>query len=175
MSVAGRKLVESINWPTISAALSKRSDVVKSIGVFNKKYQELDRELSALREQKLDIDFSHYSSVLKNTAVVDEMKAKLASFKITKIDTSKSNEILSKLEAAAVASATEYSTELGTRLSGLIETVKNIEETRPVIDLTVEDVVKAAPEALTEVQEMMKEGEFIVKGYDNKFPDLSLS
>ncbi|PVU87799.1 hypothetical protein BB561_006168 [Smittium simulii] len=173
--MSARNLVESINWATLTSALSKKAQVVKSLSSFNKKYQELDRELASLREQKTDLAFEHYRDLLKNTKIVDEMQAKYSGYKLEKLDTQKYIATLADFEKTAVASATEYSSELQTKLTDLVQTVQNIDNTRSVTQLTVEDVVNATPEILEEAQAMVNNGEFYVKGYESKFPDLSLA
>ncbi|KAJ2222851.1 ATP synthase d subunit, partial [Coemansia sp. RSA 520] len=65
-----------------------------------------------------------------------------------------------------------YVKETEANLADLNETVTNIEQTRPVTQLTVDDVVKAKPEIVTRTEEMVKNGQFTVDGYDEKFPSL---
>ncbi|OLY83120.1 ATP synthase subunit d, mitochondrial [Smittium mucronatum] len=174
MSATGRKLIQSVDWPKVSSVLSKRPEITKSLMSLNKKYQDVDRELSALREQKLDIDFNHYRGILKNKQIVTEMESKLKNYKITSLDTAPALALLAEFEKNATASATEYASELTVKLSGLKETVDNINNARPVEDMTTADVVEARPETLTEVQEMVSKGEYDVPGYDAKFPNISL-
>ncbi|OMJ09280.1 ATP synthase subunit d, mitochondrial [Smittium culicis] len=174
MSSAGRKLIQSVDWPKISSVLSKRPEVSKSLMAFNKKYQEIDRELSSLREQKLDLDFAHYRKVLKNQQIVSELEAKYKAYKVEKLDTAASLAVLAEFENNAVSAANNYAAELETKLSGLNETIANIVSARPVEDLTTADIVEARPETLTEVQEMVAKGEYDVPGYDAKFPNISM-
>ncbi|PVU99606.1 hypothetical protein BB559_000564 [Furculomyces boomerangus] len=174
MSVNARKLVQAIDWPRVSAVLARKPEVVKSLSAFNKKFQEVDRELVLLKEQKLDLDFDHYRKVLKNKKIVDDMELKFKSYEIKKLDTKEHLKIIGEFESSATASATGYASELETKLSGLFETVGNIENARPVNQVTTDDIVTARPETIAEVEDMVRKGEYTVPGYDTKFPDLSV-
>ncbi|OMH78436.1 ATP synthase subunit d, mitochondrial [Zancudomyces culisetae] len=172
MSVTGRTLLTKIDWPLLSANLSKRPEIVKALQEFNKKFTETDRDLSALNAQKTEIDFEYYRSVLKNTEVVDKLQKKYAAFKPVKLEISEQLKAIEQLEKSASTSAKDYSVDLQNRLAGLKETIGNIQAARPVDELTTIDVCQARPETMTEVEEMVKKGEYTVPGYDSKFPSL---
>lgn len=174
MSVAGRKLLTSINWPVISSVLSKHTEVTKSLGSFRKGYEEAERQLSQLKEADRPIDFEHYRRILKNKDIVDKLEKAAKTQKIVKVDLADQLKTISAFETKAVASAELYVKETEANLADLSETVKNIDQARPVTQLTVDDVVKAKPEVVKKTEEMVKQGKFTVDGYDEKFPSLSL-
>ncbi|KAJ2555450.1 ATP synthase d subunit [Coemansia sp. RSA 1878] len=172
MSTTGRKFLTSINWPVVSSVLSKHTEITKSLGVFRKGYEEAERQLVQLKDADRAIDFAHYRRVLKNTEIVDKLEKMAKAQKATKVDLASQLATISAFEAKAVTSAELYVKETEANLADLNETVTNIEQTRPVTQLTVDDVVKAKPEIVTRTEEMVKNGQFTVDGYDEKFPSL---
>ncbi|KAI9474958.1 ATP synthase d subunit [Coemansia sp. RSA 990] len=174
MSTAGRKFLTSINWPVINSVLSKHTEITKSLGSFRKGYEEAERQLTQLKEADRPVDFEHYRRVLKNTDIVDKLEKIAKSQQIAKVDLQSQLQTIAAFEAKAVASAELYVKETQANLADLSETIKNIEEARPITQLTVEDVVKAKPEVVQKTEEMVRKGKFTVDGYDEKFPSLSL-
>ncbi|PIA17546.1 ATP synthase d subunit [Coemansia reversa NRRL 1564] len=172
MSTAGRKFLTSINWPVVSSVLSKHAEITKSLGSFRKSYEMAEGELTQLKEANRPVDFEYYRRVLKNTEVVDRLEKIAKAQKITKVDLASQLETISAFETKAVASAELYVKETEANLADLSETVKNIEQTRPITQLTVDDVVKAKPEVVQRAEEMTKKGQYTVDGYDEKFPSL---
>jgi len=59
-------------------------------------------------------------------------------------------------------------------LIDLEKTLKNIEETRPWEDLTVDEVAAAEPEIDQRTAQLVSKGRWAVPGYKEKFGDLSL-
>ncbi|KAJ1661995.1 ATP synthase d subunit [Coemansia sp. RSA 1813] len=174
MSTVGRKFLTSINWPVVNSVLSKHTEITKSLGAFRKGYEEAERQLTQLQEADRPLDFDHYRRILKNTDIVDKLEKIAKSQKIAKVDLADQLKTIAAFEAKAVTSAEKYVKETQASLTDLNETVKNIEQARPVTQLTVDDVVKAKPEVVQRTEEMVKKGQFTVDGYDEKFPNLSL-
>jgi hypothetical protein len=90
-----------------------------------------------LSEQPQTVDFAHYRSVLKNTAIVDDLEKQFSSFQVKKYDVSRQIKALDAFEAQAVKSAEETKTKVDAELKDLEKTLKNIETARPFEDLTV--------------------------------------
>lgn len=90
-----------------------------------------------LSEQPQTVDFSHYRSILKNTAVVDEIEKSFSAFKPQTYDVSRQIKAIEAFEAQAVKSAEDTKAVVDKELSDLQKTLKNIEEARPFDDLTV--------------------------------------
>jgi len=59
-------------------------------------------------------------------------------------------------------------------LADLAATLKNIEESRPIEELTIDDVAQAAPEIDKRTEQMVSRGRWQVPGYKEKFGDFSL-
>ncbi|KAJ2709534.1 ATP synthase d subunit [Coemansia spiralis] len=172
MSVAGRKFLTSINWPVVSSVLSKHAEITKSLGVFRKGYEEAERQLTQLKEADRAIDFAHYRRVLKNSEIVDRLEKVAKAQQVAKVDLAEQLKTIAAFEAKAVASAELYVKETTANLADLSDTVTNIEQARPITQLTVDDVVKAKPEVVQYTEDLVKKGQFTVDGYDEKFPSL---
>ncbi|KAJ1800575.1 ATP synthase d subunit [Coemansia sp. RSA 2399] len=174
MSTAGRKFLTSINWPVVNSVLSKHTEITKSLGTFRKGYEEAERQLTQFQEADRPVDFDHYRRILKNTDIVDKLEKISKSQKIAKVDLADQLKTISAFEVKAVTSAEQYVKETQASLSDLSETVRNIDQARPITQLTIDDVVKAKPEVVQRTEEMVKKGQFTVDGYDEKLPNLSL-
>ena len=92
-----------------------------------------------LGEQPQTVDFSHYRSSLKNTAIVDEIEKQFNSgmSSVKKYDVSRQIKAIEAFEAQAVKSAEETKGKVDAELRDLEKTLKNIETARPFEDLTV--------------------------------------
>ncbi|KAJ2295946.1 ATP synthase d subunit [Coemansia sp. RSA 2706] len=174
MSTAGRKFLTSINWPVVNSVLAKHTEITKSLGAFRKGYEEAERQLTQLKEADRPVDFAHYRRVLKNTEIVDKLEKLARAQKVAKVDLASQLQTIAAFETKAVASAELYVQETEANLADLSETVKNIEQARPITQLTVDDVVKAKPEIVKHTEEMVKKGNCTVEGYDEKFPSLAM-
>lgn len=69
-----------------------------------------------------------------------------------------------------VESAKQAATKVDSELSALQATLKDIEDARPVEDLTTADVAKARPAIITTAEEMVKHGKWSVPGYEQVRP-----
>lgn len=93
--------------------------------------------MTVLSEQPQTVDFAYYRSVLKNTAVVDEIERQFKAFKPKTYDVGRQIKAIEAFEAQAVKSAEETKAVVDKELADLQKTLKNIEEARPFEDLTV--------------------------------------
>jgi hypothetical protein len=84
-----------------------------------------------------DVDFAHYRSVLKNTAVVDELEKRFKSFKPATYEVSRQLKAIDAFEVEALKNAEETKQNVDMELADLEKTLKNIETARPFEDLTV--------------------------------------
>ncbi|KAI7818003.1 hypothetical protein BX661DRAFT_173305 [Kickxella alabastrina] len=174
MSAAGRKFLTTINWPVINSVLSKHTEITASLGAFRKGYEEAERQLSQLKESDRSVDFESYRRILKNSDIIDKLEKIANTQKIVKVDLADQLKTISAFEAKAVTSAELYVKETEANLADLSETVKNIDQARPITQLTVDDVVKAKPEIVQRTEDLVKQGKFTVDGYDERFPSLAL-
>jgi hypothetical protein len=90
-----------------------------------------------LGEQPTTVDFSHYRSVLKNQAVIDEIEKRFKEFKPATYDVSRQLKAIEAFEVEAVKNAEATKEKVDLELKDLEATLKNIETARPFEDLTV--------------------------------------
>lgn len=93
--------------------------------------------MQQLSEQPSKVDFTHYRSILKNQAVVDEIEKHFSQFKPATYDVGRQIKAIETFEAQAVKNAEETKGRVDLELKDLEKTLKNIEEARPFEDLTV--------------------------------------
>lgn len=171
MSVA-KSAATKIDWSKIIPQLGLTGSTASSLTSFKKRNDEAKKVLYDLKQQPQSVDFSAFSSKLRNTQIVNKIKSDVDSFKASKIDLSKQLNLISAFEAKALENAKETETLVLAELTDLEKTLDNIESARPFDQLTVEDVVKARPDVEEKVQEMVSKGRFEVPGYKEKFGDL---
>lgn len=142
-----------------------RGQTVASLQAFKKRNDEVRRKVQALSEQSTSVDFAHYRSILKNTAVVDEIEKRFNAFKPATYDVSRQLKAIDAFEVEAVrnAEATKETVEL--ELKDLEKTLKNIETARPFEDLTVDEVAAAEPSIDEKTAALVSKGRWSVPGY----------
>ncbi|ORX93264.1 putative ATP7-F1F0-ATPase complex, FO D subunit [Basidiobolus meristosporus CBS 931.73] len=171
--MSARSAITHIDWSKL-ASLGLKKDTAASLTSFRKRYDELKRNVDALKEQKTDIDFAHYRTLLKNKKVVDQAEKAFSTFKPVKYNLDAQLKVISAFEEKAVQKAQFTAKQLDLEVADLKETIKNIEQARPIEDLTVDDVIKAKPEIPAVVEDMIKKGNWTVPGYNEKFGNLSV-
>jgi len=90
-----------------------------------------------LSEQAQSVDFAQYRSILKNTAVIDDLEKQFNGFQAKKYDVNRQIRAIEAFEAQAVKSAEETKGKVDAELKDLEKTLQNIESARPFEDLTV--------------------------------------
>lgn len=93
--------------------------------------------MQLLSEQPQTVEFAEYRSMLKNTAIVDDIEKQFKGFAIKKYDVGRQLKAIDAFEAQAVKSAEETKGKVDAELKDLEKTLKNIETARPFEDLTV--------------------------------------
>jgi hypothetical protein len=88
-------------------------------------------------EQPQTVDFSHYRSVLKNSAVIDEIEKTFKTWKPAAYDVSRQIKAIEAFESTAVQSAEATKGVVDNELKELEKTLKNIEDARVFEQLTV--------------------------------------
>jgi F-type H+-transporting ATPase subunit d len=121
----------------VTSSLGLRGQTAASLQAFKKRSEDARRRVQALSEQPQTVDFSHYRSVLKNQAVVDEIEKYFSTFKPATYDVSRQIKAIEAFEAQAVKNAEETKGRVDLELKDLEKTLKNIEDARPFEDLTV--------------------------------------
>ncbi|CAK7274993.1 ATP synthase d subunit [Sporothrix epigloea] len=172
--MAARSAALKVDWAKVTTSLGLRGQTVVSLQAFKKRNDEVRRKVQALSEQSTSVDFAHYRSVLKNTAVIDEIEKRFNAFKPATYDVSRQLKAIDAFEVEAVrnAEATKETVEL--ELKDLEKTLKNIETARPFEDLTVDEVAAAEPSIDEKTAALVSKGRWSVPGYKEKFGDLAL-
>ncbi|CAG8501931.1 9878_t:CDS:2 [Paraglomus brasilianum] len=163
------RAVAALDWTKLTVSLGLQKETVAALIAFRKRNEEAKRVVTALKEQKTDVDFEHYRKLLKNSVIVNEAEKNLKAFKPNKVDLAKQLKIIDEFEAKAVAKAQRTASKVDAELNDLQKALVNIEQARPFEDLTVADVVGAKPEINVALEKMMKRGQWEVPGYEEKF------
>ncbi|KAG0365710.1 hypothetical protein BC939DRAFT_434554 [Gamsiella multidivaricata] len=163
-----------IDWTKLSTSLGLKTETVAALAAFRKRNEEARRVLTDLREQKTAVDFAHYRKVLKNQAVVDELEKSFKSFKPTSYDVKAQIKSIETVEAKALERAKSTATKVESELADLQATLKNIETSRPIDELTADDVLKSRPEIAEKVDALLARSKWDTKGYNEKFGYVTL-
>ncbi|CAG8433369.1 1577_t:CDS:2 [Diversispora eburnea] len=102
MAAAARSAIHSIDWPKLTVSLGLQKETILALQAFRKRNEEARRALAALKEQKTQVNFEHYRTILKNKGIVNEAENALNSFKPTKVDLDKQLKIIETFEEKAV-------------------------------------------------------------------------
>ncbi|KAJ1983927.1 ATP synthase d subunit [Dimargaris verticillata] len=169
-----RTAAAKINWAKFNSALQLKKETSTALLAFRKRFEETQRVYNQLKEQKPEVDFAHYRQILKNKAVVDQMESTVKAFKPVAYDVQGQLKVIEAFEAKAVEKAQQTADQVENNIVDLREALKNIEASRPVQELTVDDLSQAFPEFDKEMEEAVKKGEWHTPGYDEKFGSLSV-
>ncbi|KAK3807170.1 MAG: hypothetical protein JOS17DRAFT_766854 [Linnemannia elongata] len=126
-----------IDWTKLSTSLGLKTETVAALGAFRKRNEEARRVLSDLQDQKTAVDFAHYRKVLKNQAIIDEVEKAHKAFKPSTYDVKAQIKSIEAVEAKALERAKFTATKVESELADLQATLKNIETSRPIDELTV--------------------------------------
>jgi hypothetical protein len=132
-----RSAALKLDWTKIGTQLGIRGQTAAALQAFKKRNDDARRKVTLLSEQPQTVDFSHYRSVLKNQAIVDEIEKSFSSFKPQTYDVNRQLKAIEAFEAQAVKSAEETKAVVDKELGDLQKTLKNIEDARPFDELTV--------------------------------------
>ncbi|KAG0220706.1 ATP synthase d subunit [Mortierella sp. GBA43] len=173
MSVA-KTAATHIDWTKLTTSLGLKTETVASLAAFRKRNEEARRVLTDLKEQKTTVDFGHYRKALKNQAVVDDLEKTFSSFKPASYDVQAQIKSIEAVESKAVERAKSTAVKVESELADLQATLKNIETSRPIEDLTVDDVLKSRPEIAEKVDALLAKSKWDTKGYNDKFGYINL-
>ncbi|KAM0279652.1 hypothetical protein ACHAQH_004453 [Verticillium albo-atrum] len=172
--MAARSAALKLDWAKVTSSLNLRGQTVASLQAFKKRNEDARRKVQQLSELPTAVDFSHYRSVLKNQAVVDEIEKRFTAHKPAVYDVSRQLKAIEAFEVEAVKNAEATKEKVGLELKDLEKTLSNIETARPFEDITVDDFNKAVPEVEKKTAELVAKGRWSVPGYKEKFGDLSV-
>jgi F-type H+-transporting ATPase subunit d len=132
-----RSAALKLDWTKLGTQLGIRGQTASALQSFKKRNDDARRKVTLLSEQPQTVDFAHYRSVLKNTAIVDEIEKQFSAYKPQTYDVNRQLKAIEAFEAQAVKSAEETKMVVDRELGDLRKTLKNIEEARPFDELTV--------------------------------------
>ncbi|KAK3619442.1 ATP synthase d subunit [Elasticomyces elasticus] len=174
MAATTRSAALKIDWANLGTKLGLKGSTAQALASFKKRNDDARRKVMLLSEQPQKIDFAHYRSALKNSAVIDDIEKQFSAFQPKKYDVQRQLKAIDAFEAQAVKSAEATKGKVDAELQDLEKTLKNIETARPFEDLTVDEVVAARPDIDERVTQLVSKGRWQVPGYKEKFGDLSL-
>ncbi|CAO3598035.1 unnamed protein product [Absidia cylindrospora] len=157
----------------VQSASKSSSESVASLQAFRKRHDEVKRVLADLQAQPTSVDFAHYRSTLKNQKVVDQSENALKTFKPVTYNLDAQLKAIDQFQAKAVQKAQSTVQKIDGELKDLQATLKNIQNSRPIDQLTVDDIITAKPDLTKNVEKMLENGKFNVPGYKEKFGDIS--
>jgi F-type H+-transporting ATPase subunit d len=137
LTVPQRSAALKLDWAKVTQSLGLRGQTVASLQAFKKRNEDARRRVQLLSDAPSNVDFAHYRSILKNTAVVDEIEKHFASFKPVTYDVGRQIKAIEAFEVQAIKNAEETKGRVDLEMKDLEKTLKNIEEARPFEDLTV--------------------------------------
>lgn len=172
--MATKAAAAAVDFTRIYTTLGLGKETIAALQAFRKRHTDAQRIHGQYASQPTTVDFSHYRSVLKNQAIVDEAEKLFKDFKPVTYDVNAHIKAVEAFETKAVAKAQETAEKIDVELKELQATLANIEEARPFDDLSCDDVGKAHPRIVEAVETMVKKGKWTVPGYKEKFGDLSL-
>jgi len=124
-------------WTKIYSGLGLGKETTSQLQAFRARHTSALNKNSALKSSVPEIDLSHYKSILKDQAAVQNAEKVLREFKPVDYDLSKWNGVVDAFEGKAVAAAKETLAKISKEEGSLKETLSNIQEARPFEDLTV--------------------------------------
>ncbi|KIM67763.1 hypothetical protein SCLCIDRAFT_1209892 [Scleroderma citrinum Foug A] len=172
--MATKAAAVAVDFTRIYSTLGLGKETIASLQAFRKRHADAQRLHAQYASQPTAVDFSHYRSILKNQAIVDEAEKLSKDFKPVTYDANAHIKAIEAFETKAVTKAQETAEKIDVELKELQATLANIEEARPFEDLSCDDVGKAHPRIVEAVETMVKKGKWTVPGYKEKFGDLSL-
>jgi len=172
--MAARSAALKLDWAKVTTSLGLRGQTVSSLQAFKKRSDDVRRKVQVLSELPTDVNFSHYRSVLKNQAIVDEIEKRFTSFKPATYDLNRQLKAIEAFEVEAIRNAEATKEKVDLELKDLDKTLKNIEEARPFEELTVDEVAAAEPSIDEKTAQLVSKGRWTVPGYKERFGDLSV-
>ena len=154
-----------LDWSKVGTQLGLRGSTATSLANFKKRHDDARRRVQVLSDQPTSIDFSYYRSVLKNTAVVDEIEQHFKGFQPKTYDVSKQIRAIEAFEQVAVKNAEDTKEKVAVELRSLEKALNDIEGARPWDETTVDEIAGAAPEIDEYTARLVKKGRWMPPGY----------
>lgn len=154
-----------LDWTKVGTQLGLRGSTASALANFKKRNDDARRRVQVLQEQPTTVDFSHYRSILKNTAVIDEIEQYYKSFQPKTYDVSKQIKAIESFEQVAIKNAQETKSKVEVELRSLEKALADIEGARSWDETTVDEIAKAEPEVDEYTARLVKGGKWMPPGY----------
>ena len=154
-----------LDWSKLGSSLGLRGSTASSLAAFKKRNDDARRKVQVLSDQPQSVDFGHYRSLLKNTAVIDEIENHYKSFKPKTYDVSKQIKAIESFEQVAMKNAEETKGKVEVELRQLEKALGDIEGARSWDETTVDEVAAAAPEIDEYTSKLVAKGRWMPPGY----------
>merc|ERR1712230_207620 len=168
--VATSRAAMKLDWSKVGTQLGLRGSTATALANFKKRNDEARRRVQVLSEHPTTVDFGYYRSVLKNTAVIDEIEQYFKTFKPKTYDVDKQVRSIEAFEQVAIKNAEDTKGKVEIELKSLDKALSDIEGARGWDEMTVDEVAKAAPEIDEYTERLVKKGRWMPPGYLDKFP-----
>jgi F-type H+-transporting ATPase subunit d len=160
-----RTAATKLDWSRVGTQLGLRGSTAAALSNFKKRNDDARRRLQVLQDQPTTIDFSYYRSILKNTAVIDEIESYYKSFQPKTYDVGKQIKAIEAFEQVAVKNAEETREKVAVELRSLEKALGDIEGARAWEETTVDEIAAAAPEIDEYTARLVKKGRWMPPGY----------
>ncbi|KAK9481314.1 hypothetical protein V1514DRAFT_323517 [Lipomyces japonicus] len=174
MSSVARSAALKLDWAKVATSLGLKGNTAASLQSFRKRNEDARKKVFEFESQPTTVDFAYYRSVLKNTAIVDEIEAAFNKFTPVTYDVAEQIKAIEGFEVKALENAKATETKVNIELADLVKTLDNIESARPFEELTVDEVLAARPDLEKKVGELVTKGRWDVPGYSEKFGSLAV-
>lgn len=154
-----------LDWTKVGSQLGLRGSTATALANFKKRNDDARRRVQVLQDQPTTVDFGHYRSILKNTAVIDEIEQYYKTFQPKTYDVSKQIKAIESFEQVAIKNAEETKTKVEVELRSLEKALADIEGARPWDETTVDELAKAEPEIDEYTARLVKSGKWMPPGY----------
>jgi len=154
-----------LDWSKVGTQLGLRGSTATALANFKKRNDDARRLVLHLQDQPVTVDFGHYRSILKNTAVVDEIEQYFKTFQPKTYDVSKQIKAIESFEQIALKNAEETKSKVEVELRSLEKALSDIEGARPWEETTVDEVAAAAPEIDEYTSRLVQKGRWMPPGY----------
>lgn len=154
-----------LDWTKVGSQLGLRGSTATSLANFKKRNDDARRRVQILQDQPATVDFGHYRSILKNSAVIDEIEQYYKSFQPKTYDVSKQIKAIESFEQVAIKNAEETKSKVEVELRSLEKALADIEGARPWDETTVDEIAKAEPEVDEYTARLVKGGKWMPPGY----------
>lgn len=154
-----------LDWSKVGTQLGLRGSTATALANFKKRNDDARRRVQVLSEEPTTVDFGHYRSILKNTAVIDEIEQYFKTFQPKTYDVNKQIKAIESFEQVAIKNAEETKSKVEVELRSLEKALNDIEGARPWEEMTVDEITAAAPEIDEYTARLVKKGRWMPPGY----------